>query len=70
MAQPTARGPVEIMGVTTRTNTIETRTCACCLHRVRVNGDYERVMRKNGDVESYHVQCFVDEFGERRLYGE
>lgn len=70
MAQPTARGPVNIMGVTTRHNTSEKRTCICCLHRIRLDGAYERVMRLSGDVESYHVFCFEQEFGARSLYGE
>lgn len=64
-----ARGAVEITGVTTRHNTSETRTCACCLHRISVGRAYERVMRTNGDVESYHVGCFESEFGTRSNYG-
>jgi hypothetical protein len=70
MAHPTARGPVEIQGVTTRRNTTETRTCVCCLHHIRVDGEYERVMRLSGDIESYHLRCFTDEFGARELYGD
>ena len=65
-----ARGAVEIMGVTTRRNTEEKRTCVACLHRVRLEGAYERVMRLNGDVESYHVMCFEWEFGARSNYGD
>jgi hypothetical protein len=66
-----ARGPVDIMGVTTRTNTSEHRACVSCLHRIDVGRRYERVARKPGPViESYHVSCFEDEFGARELYGD
>jgi hypothetical protein len=69
MAQP--RGPVEIMGVTTRTNGSPNRTCVGCVSKVDVGVKYERVARSPGPViESYHVACFEDEFGERRLYGD
>lgn len=64
------RGAVEIMGVTTRNNTEEKRTCVACLHRVRINGAYERVKRLNGDIESYHLGCFEGEFGTRSNYGD
>jgi hypothetical protein len=70
MAQPTARGPVDIKGVTTRTNTSSTRTCEGCLRGVPLNAKYERVARDEQTIESYHVWCFADEFGERRLYGD
>ncbi len=76
MAQPTARGPVDIMGVTTRTNSSTNRTCnseACKSHRRRiaVGVRYERVARIPGPViESYHRSCFEDEFGKRELYGD
>lgn len=65
-----ARGLVEIQGVTTRVNTSPDRTCESCLHRVRVGAKYERVARLNGDIESHHQQCFVDEFGPRSDYGQ
>lgn len=72
MAHP--RGPVEIMGVTTRTNSSASRYCAseaCPVPLVEVGKRYERVARSPGPViESYHPQCFVDEFGERELYGD
>lgn len=64
------RGPVEIKGVTTRTNESETRTCVGCVQRIDMGVHYERVMRTEGNVESYHVACFQEEFGERRLYGD
>jgi hypothetical protein len=74
MTQAHARGPVEIMGVTTRTNTSDNRRCAsevCPTPRVEVGQKYERVARSPGPViESYHVHCFADEFGKRDLYGE
>jgi hypothetical protein len=64
-----ARGPVEIKGVTTRVNTSTDRNCPSCLHQIDVGVRYERVARDETTIESYHVQCFVNEFGERRLYG-
>lgn len=64
-----ARGVVEIKGVTTRTNTTKERTCEACLHRVEVGQSYERVARLGGDIESYHMYCFVSEFGPRAVYG-
>ncbi len=70
MAHPTARGPVDILGVTTRTNTNEDRGCASCLQGIDVGVRYERVARDQVTIESYHVMCFEEEFGERRLYGE
>lgn len=69
VAQPTHRGPVEILGVTTRVNTSETRTCTTCISRIDVGVRYERVARDKDTIESHHVACFADEFGERRLYG-
>lgn len=68
MAHP--RGPVEIKGVTTRTNESETRTCVSCVHRIDVGRQYERVARSEGNIESYHVMCFTEEFGARELYGD
>lgn len=71
MAHPTTRGPVEIMGVTTRTNTSDHRSCSSCLHVIDRNVRYERVARKPGPtIESYHVACFEEEFGRRELYGD
>lgn len=64
-----ARGAVDIEGVTTRHNTTESRTCVSCLHRIDIGRAYERVMRLNGDVESYHIGCFEEEFGTRSNYG-
>lgn len=64
-----ARGPVEIKGVTTRTNENEDRTCVACVRRVDAGVRYERVARLEGDIESYHVGCFADEFGSREAYG-
>ena len=68
MARP--RGPVEIKGVTTRHNESDTRTCEGCVHRIDVGVRYERVMRAEGNVESYHPVCFVEKFGTRELYGD
>jgi hypothetical protein len=71
MTQAHARGPVEIMGVTTRKNTSENRHCTGCKASVPVGAKYERVARSPGPViESYHVHCFTNEFGRRELYGE
>lgn len=70
MAQPTERGPVKIVGVTTRHNTSETRTCVSCLNRIGLGRRYERVARTTGNIESYHVMCFEHEFGTRSLYGD
>jgi len=70
MAQPTARGPVDIMGVTTRKNTSEHRRCESCTHKIDVGVRYERVARTTQKIESYHSGCFEYEFGERRLYGD
>lgn len=64
------RGAVEIMGVTTRENTSEKRVCVSCLHRIDLGRAYERVARLNGDIESYHVGCFEEEFGTRSNYGD
>jgi hypothetical protein len=68
MAQP--RGPIEIKGVTTRTNTSETRSCPSCLQKIDVGVRYERVARDEHTIESYHVACFEEEFGARELYGD
>jgi hypothetical protein len=65
-----ARGLVEIKGVTTRVNTSPNRVCESCMHRVRVGDKYERVARLSEDIESHHPQCFEDEFGPRKSYGE
>lgn len=71
MAQPTARGPVDIMGVTTRTNTSDHRSCPSCLHKIDKGVRYERVARTPGPrIESYHRACFQEEFGQRELYGD
>lgn len=64
------RGPVDIKGVTTRTNESTLRVCVACVHPVAVGRRYERVARLTGDIESYHEQCFEDEFGPRQAYGE
>jgi hypothetical protein len=69
MAQPTARGPVDITGVTTRRNTSRDRHCFAEGETITVGQQYERVMRSDGAVESYCLDCFVAEFGERELYG-
>lgn len=63
------RGPVEIEGVTTRTNTSDDRQCSSCLEDVDVGVRYERVARKDQAIESYHLMCFEEEFGKRVLYG-
>lgn len=71
MAQPT-RGPVEILGVTTRTNTSNNRYCAseeCMVGLIEIGKRYERVARDEETIECYHPICFVNEFGERGLYG-
>ena len=67
MAQP--RGPVDIQGVTTRTNHNPNRTCAADGKRIELHEQYERVARADGSIESYTLGCFEAEFGERRLYG-
>lgn len=68
MVQP--RGLVEILGVTTRTNTSPNRRCASCGVHIAVNVRYERVARLDGKIESYAPKCFVEEFGARELYGD
>jgi len=71
MAQP--RGPVDILGVTTRTNSSADRYCAseaCPVPLIEVGKTYERVARDEHTFESYHPACFGEEFGERRLYGD
>ena len=69
MAQPTQRGPVDIKGVTTRTSETWDRRCEACKQRIHRGSSYERVARDSYTFESYHPECFVEEFGERRLYG-
>jgi len=69
VAQPTQRGPVDILGVTTRTNTSDGRRCNACHKRIPIGRPYERVARDEHTFESYDPGCFVEEFGERRLYG-
>jgi hypothetical protein len=69
MAQPTERGPVDIAGVTTRTNTSKDRHCPSCMHKIEVGVRYERVARDQHTFESYHRGCFEEEFGRRELYG-
>jgi hypothetical protein len=65
------RGLVDIMGVTTRTNNKAERRCAAHPDEVIELGQpYERVMRLDGQVESYSPQCFASEFGKRELYGD
>lgn len=64
----TTRGTVEIKGVTTRTTTAA-RTCHACKRIIPAGHDYERVARLNGDIESYGLDCFEDEFGPREVYG-
>lgn len=63
------RGPVDILGVTTRTNTSATRTCSSCFNPIPIGRSYERVARDQHTFESYDPACFVEEFGERGLYG-
>lgn len=65
-----ARGPVDIKGVTTRTNTSEDRRCTACRKRVPVGKGYERVARLDDTIESYDPDCFTEEFGPRQAYGE
>lgn len=69
MTQAHERGPVEILGVTTRTNTTEGRTCEACHVFVLMGQKYERVARDENTFESYHRDCFEVEFGRRELYG-
>ena len=64
------RGPVDIMGVTTRTNSSEHRRCEGCKSSIPVNVRYERVARLDQRIESFHTLCFEDEFGLRELYGD
>lgn len=68
MTQASERGPVEIQGVTTRTSGTWDRHCVSCGQSIHRGGQYERVARLDDKIESYHPDCFVDEFGERRLY--
>ncbi len=70
MAQPRERGLVDILGVTTRTNTSGERTCPSCVQRIDVGVRYERVARDEHTIECYHVGCFEEEFGRRELYGD
>lgn len=72
VTQAHERGPVDILGVTTRTNTSEDRRCAseeCPAWPILVGKTYERVARDEHTFESYHPECFVVEFGRRELYG-
>lgn len=64
------RGPVDIKGVTTRTNTSDDRTCGACGKRVAVGQPYERVARLDDTIESYDTKCFAEEFGPREAYGD
>lgn len=64
------RGPVEIKGVTTRTNTSSDRRCEACSNPIDVGVLYERVARLDDQIESYDQACFEDEFGPRQAYGE
>lgn len=70
MTQAHERGPVDILGVTTRQCTTHGRVCLACLGRVDYGRSYERVARLDGAIESYHVGCFESEFGKRELYGD
>lgn len=70
MTNAHARGPVDILGVTTRVNTSANRACPTCLNKIDLGVRYERVARDAHTFESYHVACFEDDFGERFLYGE
>lgn len=72
MAQPHARGPVDIAGVTTRDNKSTDRWCWAHPkgeEPIAVGAMYERVRRADGTVESYTPECFETEFGRRELYG-
>lgn len=62
------RGPVEIKGVTTRTNTSHDRRCTACGRLVPVGQPYERVARLDDTIESYGCRCFEEEFGPREVY--
>lgn len=64
------RGPVEIKGVTTRTNTSWERKCEACAKIIPVGTQYERVARLNDSIESYGQKCFEEEFGPREAYGD
>lgn len=68
MTQAHKRGPVEILGVTTRQCTTRGRVCLGCLNRIDYGRSYERVARLDGAIESYHPGCFESEFGRRELY--
>lgn len=63
------RGAVNITGVTTRQNTNPDRVCAADGEPVETGAHYERVMRSDGSIESYHPGCFNQEFDRRELYG-
>jgi hypothetical protein len=63
------RGLVEILGVTTRTNTSPDRSCESCGNEIGVGKQYERVARLDTTIESYEPECFVEEFGPREHYG-
>lgn len=64
------RGPVEIKGVTTRTNTSGDRTCTACGWLILSGEQYERVARLDDTIESYDPECFEEEFGPRQAYGD
>lgn len=64
------RGPVEIKGVTTRTNERSYRKCKACPDAIALRAPYERVARLGGSIESYHQHCFIEEFGPREAYGD
>lgn len=64
------RGAVDIRGVTTRQNTNPERTCEADGEPVKIGAHYERVMRTDGSIESYHPGCFKEEFDRRELYGD
>lgn len=64
------RGPVDIKGVTTRTNTSGDRTCTACGRIIPPGWQYERVARLDDSIESYGQACFAEEFGPREAYGD
>lgn len=73
MAHPTARGPVDVKGVTTRINRSDDRWCHAHPdreHMLESGATYERVARLDGRIESYTPECFAEEFGPRGAYGD
>lgn len=62
------RGPVDIKGVTTRTNTSGDRRCTACKRIIPPGKLYERVARLDDTIESYGTRCFEEEFGPREAY--